>query len=176
MSGKFWSLEKSWRKYINYSIHLHFCSFFCHKRQSGNRKYCRNISTGFTNWNTSDKEEVAIWKLYKSTCLDMARTKAWAKKGTFSPLEHLDRSGGYTLRSWEWLWRIHLLGIGLVCNQERSVLNLHWICFCDFNCFCPRNSHLGRPESQIDMTFLFVDMTWDIPFRTTHEMTIRKCN
>ena len=36
----------------------------------------------------------------------------------------------------------------------------------------PRNSHLERPESQIDVTSLFVDMTRDIPFHT-HEMTIR---
>ena len=36
----------------------------------------------------------------------------------------------------------------------------------------PRNPHLGRPESQTDLTSLFVDMTGDIPFHTTHEMTV----
>ena len=30
----------------------------------------------------------------------------------------------------------------------------------------PRNSHLGRAESQIGVTPLFADMTWDIPFYT----------
>ena len=38
----------------------------------------------------------------------------------------------------------------------------------------PRNSHLVRLESQIDVTYLFVDMTGDVPFHTTREMTVRK--
>ena len=37
-----------------------------------------------------------------------------------------------------------------------------------------RNSHLQRTESQIDVTSLFVDMTGDTPFYTTHEITARK--
>ena len=38
----------------------------------------------------------------------------------------------------------------------------------------PRNSHMGKPESQIDVTSLFVDMTGNIPLHTTHEETVRK--
>ena len=37
-----------------------------------------------------------------------------------------------------------------------------------------RNSHLQRTESQIDVTSLFVDMTADVAFHTTREMTVQK--
>ena len=41
-------------------------------------------------------------------------------------------------------------------------------------CLPLRNPHLERTKSQIAVASLLVDVTEDVPFHTTHEITVRK--
>ena len=64
--GKFWYLEKSQRKYITSSFHLHFLfPFFPTNLKVEIEKIAGSFGQLLQIETTNAKQEVTIWKLYK---------------------------------------------------------------------------------------------------------------